>query len=116
MNDVAAARRIEVRGSETRPNAKIRVSNRRELRNGARHGARLIIADTLSGIQPEIGTRLFDPFVSTKGDTRTGLGLWMSSEIVRRRRNDPGKEQSLAPICRDRIFGLSAIAPPARFP
>ncbi len=63
---------------------KIRVSNTRELRNGARHGVRLTIADTGSGIQPEIRTKLFDPFVSTKGDTRTGLGLWMSSEIVRR--------------------------------
>jgi hypothetical protein len=27
---------------------------------------------------------LFEPFVSTKGDTGTGLGLWISSEIVRR--------------------------------
>ena len=63
---------------------KIRVSNTRELRNGARQGVRLTVADTGSGIQPEIRSRLFDPFVSTKGDTRTGLGLWMSSEIVRR--------------------------------
>jgi signal transduction histidine kinase len=63
---------------------KIRVSNTRELRNGARQGVRLSVADTGSGIQPEIRTRLFDPFVSTKGDSRTGLGLWMSSEIVRR--------------------------------
>jgi signal transduction histidine kinase len=63
---------------------RIRVSNRRELRNGARDGVRLTIADTGSGIHPEIRTRLFDPFVSTKGNTRTGLGLWMSSEIVRR--------------------------------
>jgi signal transduction histidine kinase len=63
---------------------KIRVSNTRELRNGARQGVRLTIADTGSGIHPAIRTRLFDPFVSTKGNTRTGLGLWMSSEIVRR--------------------------------
>jgi signal transduction histidine kinase len=63
---------------------KIRIRNTRELRNGARQGVRLTVADTGSGIQPEIRTRLFDPFVSTKGDTRTGLGLWMSSEIVRR--------------------------------
>jgi signal transduction histidine kinase len=27
---------------------------------------------------------LFEPFVSTKGNTGTGLGLWVSSEIVRR--------------------------------
>jgi signal transduction histidine kinase len=63
---------------------KIRVSNTRELRNGARQGVRLTIADTGSGIHPAIRTKLFDPFVSTKGNTRTGLGLWMSSEIVHR--------------------------------
>jgi signal transduction histidine kinase len=63
---------------------KIRVSNTRELRNGARHGVRLTIADNGSGIHPELRTKIFEPFVSTKGDTRSGLGLWMSSEIVRR--------------------------------
>lgn len=63
---------------------KIRVSNTRELRNGARPGVRLTVADNGSGIHPDIRTRLFDPFVSTKGETRTGLGLWMSSEIVHR--------------------------------
>jgi signal transduction histidine kinase len=63
---------------------KIRVSNKRELRNGARHGVRLTIADTGSGIHPAIRAKIFDPFVSTKGDSRTGLGLWMSSEIVHR--------------------------------
>ena len=62
----------------------IRVSNTREVRNGARRGVRLTIADTGSGIQPGIRPKIFDPFVSTKGETRTGLGLWMSSEIVRR--------------------------------
>lgn len=63
---------------------KIRVSNTREVRNGARHGVRLTIADNGSGIQPELRSKIFEPFVSTKGNTRSGLGLWMSSEIVRR--------------------------------
>ena len=63
---------------------KIRVSNTREHRNGSRPGVRLTVADTGSGIAPEIRTTLFEPFVSTKGDTGTGLGLWISSEIVRR--------------------------------
>jgi signal transduction histidine kinase len=63
---------------------KIRVSNTRELRNGARNGVRLTIADNGSGIHPELRTKIFEPFVSTKGNTRSGLGLWMSSEIVRR--------------------------------
>jgi signal transduction histidine kinase len=62
----------------------IRVSDTQEHSNGARRGIRLTIADTGSGIQPAIKGRLFQPFVSTKGDRGTGLGLWVSSEIVRR--------------------------------
>jgi signal transduction histidine kinase len=63
---------------------KIRVTNTREHRNGSRPGIRLTIADTGSGIHPEIRKSLFEPFVSTKGNTATGLGLWISSEIVRK--------------------------------
>ena len=63
---------------------KIRVTNTREHRNGSRPGIRLTIADTGTGIHPEIRNTLFEPFVSTKGDTGTGLGLWVSSEIVER--------------------------------
>lgn len=63
---------------------RIRVSNTRELRNGVRNGVRLTIADNGSGIQPELRTKIFEPFVSSKGDNRSGLGLWISSEIVRR--------------------------------
>ena len=36
------------------------------------------------GIPPEIKKRLFEPFVSTKGDLGTGLGLWVSSRIVQK--------------------------------
>lgn len=63
---------------------KIRVANAHEHRNGSRPGIRLTIADTGTGIRPEIRKTLFEPFVSTKGDTGTGLGLWVSSEIVER--------------------------------
>jgi signal transduction histidine kinase len=63
---------------------KIRVTNTREHRNGSRPGIRLTIADTGSGIHPEIRKTLFEPFVSTKGDTGNGLGLWVSSGIVER--------------------------------
>jgi signal transduction histidine kinase len=63
---------------------RIRVSNTRGLGDGARPGVRLSVADTGSGIRPDIRSQIFDPFVTTKGNTRTGLGLWVSSEIVRR--------------------------------
>ena len=63
---------------------KIRIANTQEHINGARRGIRLTIADTGSGIHPEIKERLFEPFVSTKGNQGTGLGLWVSSEIVKK--------------------------------
>jgi signal transduction histidine kinase len=63
---------------------RIRVTNTREHTNGSRAGIRLIVADTGSGIPLAIKERLFEPFVSTKGNNGTGLGLWVSSGIVRK--------------------------------
>jgi signal transduction histidine kinase len=44
----------------------------------------LTIADNGSGIHPEIKKKLFEPFVSTKGNTGCGLGRWVSSGIVQK--------------------------------
>jgi len=43
---------------------------------------RVTVADTGSGIEPDIIGKVFDPFFTTKGD-RTGLGLASVSSIVR---------------------------------
>jgi len=63
---------------------KLRITNARERSNGSRPGIRLTISDTGSGIHPEIKKKLFEPFISTKGDTGTGLGLWVSYGIVQK--------------------------------
>ena len=63
---------------------KLRITNTREYNNGTRPGIRLTISDTGSGIHPEIKKKLFEPFISTKGDTGTGLGLWVSHGIVQK--------------------------------
>jgi signal transduction histidine kinase len=63
---------------------KIRIAATREHSNGLRSGVRVSVADNGSGIRAAVRNTLFEPFVSTKGDTSTGLGLWVSSEIVRR--------------------------------
>jgi signal transduction histidine kinase len=63
---------------------KLRITNAREYNNGTRPGIRFTISDTGSGIHPEIKKRLFEPFISTKGDTGTGLGLWVSHGIVQK--------------------------------
>ena len=44
----------------------------------------ILIADTGSGMSRETLRRIYEPFFSTKGLTGTGLGLWVSREIVSR--------------------------------
>ena len=43
-----------------------------------------MVADTGCGIPQNIRERIFEPFVTTKGEAGTGLGLWVSDDIVRR--------------------------------
>ncbi len=45
---------------------------------------RLTIADTGSGIPKDVLPTIFEPFVTTKGETGTGLGLWVTSEIIKK--------------------------------
>lgn len=43
------------------------------------------MADTGCGIRPEYLGRIFEPFFTTKKDTGTGLGLWVSRELMEKR-------------------------------
>jgi signal transduction histidine kinase len=49
-------------------------------------GVRVSIADTGHGIPAEVMKHIFEPFYTTKGDSGTGLGLWISQEIIARSR------------------------------
>lgn len=49
--------------------------------NGVEH-ARLTVADTGGGIRKEIRQNLFKQFFTTKGSGGTGLGLWLTRDIV----------------------------------
>jgi len=49
-----------------------------------RRGIVLTFADTGSGMSAETKARIFEPFYTTKGISGTGLGLWISSEIMQR--------------------------------
>ena len=51
---------------------------------GNREGVRVTVADNGSGISPADMQHVFEPFYTTKKDTGTGLGLWVSSGIVRK--------------------------------
>ena len=45
-------------------------------------GIRVTVADSGSGMSPETRSRIFEPFFTTKEATGTGLGLWVSAEII----------------------------------
>lgn len=62
----------------------LRVHNSRDYRGSMAPGVRITIADTGIGIPVELRRKIFDPFVTTKGATGTGLGLWISSEILQK--------------------------------
>jgi PAS domain S-box-containing protein len=49
-----------------------------------REGVRITIADNGSGIPHEELAQIFEPFYTTKKDTGTGLGLWVSRGIVQK--------------------------------
>jgi PAS domain S-box-containing protein len=52
-------------------------------RTGA-EGLILTVADSAGGMAPESLKQVFEPFFTTKGISGTGLGLWVSEEIVHR--------------------------------
>jgi PAS domain S-box-containing protein len=49
-----------------------------------RNGISITVADTGPGISPTIQKKIFNAFYTTKGASGSGLGLWISKDIVER--------------------------------
>lgn len=47
-------------------------------------GVRVVVADTGCGMSPATQRRIFEAFFTTKESTGTGLGLWVSAEIIQK--------------------------------
>ena len=62
---------------------RVRIRVAREQASG-RRGVQVAIADSGKGIPGEIKARIFTPFVSTKGATSNGLGLWSCYEAAKK--------------------------------
>ena len=52
--------------------------------NGAGSGIRIVVEDDGPGVSDEHADRIFEPFFTTKKEVGTGLGLWITKEIVER--------------------------------
>ncbi|MFZ2023190.1 MAG: ATP-binding protein [Terracidiphilus sp.] len=60
----------------------LRARRSHDWKNPSQTGIRLAIADSGAGIDPEIREHIFEAFFTTKENTGTGLGLWVSHEII----------------------------------
>jgi PAS domain S-box-containing protein len=63
---------------------RVRITSGRMWDDARTPGIRVTVADTGEGIPPELQKRVFEPFFSTKENTGTGLGLWVSEEIIKK--------------------------------
>ncbi len=69
-------------------------------------GVRVTIADTGVGMSHETRRRLFEPFFTTKSATGTGLGLWVSSEILRNHHARVQVRSNQSKDCHGTIFSI----------
>ena len=64
----------------------IRARRSRNWKQPDQAGVRFAVADTGAGMEPVVRERIFEAFFTTKEVTGTGLGLWVSHEIIMKHR------------------------------
>jgi PAS domain S-box-containing protein len=84
----------------------VRVHASRSRRDRDVEGIRVVVADTGCGIGPENRNRIFEPFFTTKKDTGTGLGLWVSRELIEKHGGHLGVRSSVAGRRTGTVFSL----------
>jgi signal transduction histidine kinase len=72
-------------------------------RDGIPSRIRILIADSGIGIPREIIHDIFEPFVTTKGEKGTGLGLWIVKGIIQ---NHAGKLAVRSRLGKGTIFRI----------
>ncbi len=83
----------------------VRIREASDPRTGVK-GLSLLIADTGTGMSHETRSKLFTAFHTTKGVGGTGLGLWVSAEIVERHHGKLRVRSRQAPLPCGTVFLL----------
>ena len=81
----------------------LRTRNATHHRTGE-NGVAITIADTGNGMSGQTVKNLFEPFFTTKGHSGTGLGLWISQEIIKRHRGSITVRSSQSEKHRGSVF------------
>lgn len=71
-----------------------------------RKGVLITVADKGHGMSKETAARIFEPFFSTKGLTGTGLGLWVSLEIIQKHKGKVRVRSSASPAHHGTVFAV----------
>jgi PAS domain S-box-containing protein len=92
----------------TRVGGKLHVSIRASRRWDEPHarGIRVTVADSGDGIPAELRDKIFEPFLTTKSPTGTGLGLWVTDEIVRKHQGSISIRSSTSPVKHGTVFSI----------
>ena len=69
----------------------------RNVRGASKDGIQVLIQDNGQGIEQENLPRVFEPFFTTKGSVGTGIGLWVTRELLERRGGQISIASSRAP-------------------
>jgi signal transduction histidine kinase len=72
-------------------------------RRGSPEIVRILLADSGTGIAPAILDSIFEPFITTKGEKGTGLGLWIVKGIIE---NHGGKIRVRSQLGKGTVFKI----------
>jgi signal transduction histidine kinase len=86
---------------------RLRVRTRLARKNGVKEVIRILVADSGCGISRHMLHTMFEPFVTTKGERGTGLGLWIVKGIIE---NHGGKLRVRSQLDHGTVFSIELPA------
>ncbi len=89
------------------PGGILRIRTRLVRKHDVKETIRVIVADTGCGIAQNVLPTMFEPFVTTKGERGTGLGLWIVKGIIE---NHGGKLRVRSQAGKGTVFSVSLPA------